>query len=66
MTTALEQHVVDLGGRAPALLASVSEPDLRVLVIEDGAIDRGVLTDELSNHGLDVRTVASLDGASRC
>ena len=64
MTTALEQHVVDLGGRAPALLASVSEPDLRVLVIEDGAIDRGVLTDELSNHGLDVRTVASLDGAS--
>ena len=49
MTTALEQHVVDLGGRAPALLASVSEPDLRVLVIEDGAIDRGVLTDELSN-----------------
>jgi two-component system, OmpR family, response regulator ChvI len=64
MTTALEQHVVDLGGRAPALLASVSEPDLRVLVIEEGAIDRGVLIDDLSNHGLDVRTIASLDGAS--
>jgi two-component system, OmpR family, response regulator ChvI len=64
MTTALEQHVVALGGRAPALLASVSEPDLRVLVIEEGAIDRGVLIDDLSNHGLDVRTIASLDGAS--
>jgi two-component system response regulator ChvI len=62
MTTALEQHVV--GGSAPALLASVSEPDLRVLVIEEGAIDRGVLIDDLSNHGLDVRTIASLDGAS--
>ena len=64
MTTALEQHVVALGSRAPASLASPSEPDLRVLVIEDGAIDRGALTDELSNQGLDVRTVASLDGAS--
>jgi two-component system, OmpR family, response regulator ChvI len=62
MTTALEQHVV--GGSTPALLASVSEPDLRVLVIEEGAIDRGVLIDDLSNHGLDVRTIASLDGAS--
>ena len=65
MTTALEQHVVALGSRAPAQLASVSDPDaILVLVIEEGAIDRGFLTDELSNQGLDVRTVTSLDGAS--
>ena len=63
MTTALE-HVVALAGSAPVQLASVGEADLCALVIEDGATDRGVLIDELSGHGLDVRTVASLDGAS--
>ena len=62
MTTALE-HVVALAGSAPVQLASVGEADLCILVIEDGATDRGVLIDELSGHGLDVRTVASLDDA---
>ena len=34
---------------ASVLLASVSEPDaIRVLLIEDGVIDRGFLTDEMS------------------
>ena len=46
------------------LLASVSEPDaIRVLLIEDGAIDRGFLANELSKQGFAVRTVASLAGA---
>jgi two-component system, OmpR family, response regulator ChvI len=63
MTTALEQHVVALGGRAPAQLASVGEADLCILVIEEGAIYRGVLTDQLSSQGFDVRTIASLDDA---
>jgi two-component system response regulator ChvI len=51
---------------APVLLASVSEePDdaIRVLLIEDGVIDRGFLTDKLSKQGFAVRTVASLAGA---
>jgi two-component system response regulator ChvI len=62
MTAALEQDVVALGGPSSALLASVSEPDaIRVLLIEDGVIDRGFLTDELSKQGFAVRTVA--DGA---
>jgi two-component system response regulator ChvI len=64
MTTALEQDVVTLRAGAPALLASVSEPDaIRVLVIEEASIDRELLTDELSKQGFAVRTVASLAGA---
>jgi two-component system, OmpR family, response regulator ChvI len=63
MTTALEQPVVTLAGGAPAQFASVGEADLCILVIEEGATDRGVLTGELSSQGFDVRTVASLDGA---
>jgi two-component system response regulator ChvI len=63
MTTALEQPVVALAGGALAQLASVGEADLCILVIEEGATDRGVLTDELSSQGFDVRTIASLDGA---
>jgi two-component system response regulator ChvI len=48
----------------PVLLASVSEPDaIRVLLIEDGVIDRGFLTDELSKQGFAVRKIASLTGA---
>ena len=66
MTAALEQEVVALEAPAPAFLASVSEPDaVRVLLIEDGAIDRGFLTDELSKQGFAVRTVASLPAAAR-
>jgi two-component system, OmpR family, response regulator ChvI len=64
MTTALEQDVLTLEACAPVLLVSVSEPDaIRVLLIEDGVIDRGFLTDKLSRQGFAVRTVASLPGA---
>jgi DNA-binding response OmpR family regulator len=49
---------------ASVLLASASEPDaIRVLLIEDGVIDRGFPTDELSKQGFAVQTVASLPGA---
>src|SRR5260370_20558648 len=62
--TAFEQDVVALEAPAPSFRASVSEPDaIRVLLIEEGAIDRGSLTDELSKQGFAVRTVASLTGA---
>src|SRR5260370_10109700 len=62
--TAFEQDVVALEAPPPALLASASEPDaIRVLLIEDGVIDRGFLTDELSKQGFAVRTVASPPGA---
>src|ERR1700732_4396454 len=59
--TAFEQDVVALEAPAPALLASVGEPDaIRVLLIEEGA--RGFLTDELSKQGFAVRKIASLPG----
>jgi two-component system response regulator ChvI len=62
--TAFEQDVVALEASVPVLLASVSEPDaIRVLLIEDGVIDRGFLTDELSKQGFAVRKIASLIGA---
>src|SRR3984893_1056912 len=62
--TAFEQDVVALEAPPPALLASASEPNaIRVLLIEDGVIDRGFLTDELSKQGFAVQTVASLPGA---
>ena len=49
---------------APVLLALVSEPDaIRVLLIEDGAIDRGLLAQELSQRGFAVRELSSLPGA---
>jgi two-component system response regulator ChvI len=61
MTTALEQDVLTLEVGAPVLLV---EPDaIRVLLIEDGVIDRGFLADKLSRQGFAVRTVASLPGA---
>jgi two-component system, OmpR family, response regulator ChvI len=61
MTAALEQDVETLEAPAPAVLASVSEPNaIRVLLIEDGAIARGFMTDELSKQSLAVRTVVSL------
>ena len=53
---------------APVLLASVSEESddaIRVLLIEDGVIDREFLTDTLSRQGFSVRTVASLAAAAR-
>ena len=64
--TAFEQDVVALEAPAPALLASVSEPDaIRVLLIDEDPIDRGFLTDVLSTQGFAVRrfNVASLLGA---
>ena len=63
MSTAFEQDVVALEAPAPALLASVSEPDaIRVLVIEDDPIDHDFLTDELPKQGFTVRRFE--DGAS--
>jgi two-component system response regulator ChvI len=62
--TAFEQDVVALEAPPPALLASASEPNaIRVLLIEDGVIDRGFLADALSKQGFAVQTVASLPGA---
>jgi two-component system response regulator ChvI len=62
--TALEQNVVPQEGPAAAFLASVSEPHaIRVLLIEDGAIDRGFLAQELSQQGFAVREPSSLPGA---
>src|SRR4029077_18305503 len=65
MTAAFDQVAMGLAAGAPVLLASVSEPDaIRVLLIGDGAIDRGFLAERLSKQGFAVRTVASLPGAS--
>jgi two-component system, OmpR family, response regulator ChvI len=64
MTAAFDQVAMGLDAGTPVLLASVSEPDaIRVLFIEDGAIDRGFLANELSKQGFAVQTVASLPGA---
>ena len=55
MTAALEQNVVSLEAPAPAFLASVSEPKaIRVLLIQNGVTDRGLLTDKLSKQGFAV------------
>jgi two-component system response regulator ChvI len=58
---------VTLEAGAPVLLASVSEESdhaIRVLLIEDGAIDRGFLANSLSRQGFAVRELASLPGPS--
>ena len=52
---------------APVLLASISEElddAIRVLLIEEAVIDRGLLADKLSKQGFAVRTVASLPAAA--
>ena len=65
MTAALEQNVVSLEAPAPAFLASVSEPKaIRVLLIQNGVTDRGLLTDKLSKQGFAVLKIASLAGAA--
>ena len=65
MTAAHEQEVETLEAPAPAFLASVSEPGaVRVLLIEDGAIDHGFLANELSKQGFAVRKIASLPAAA--
>jgi two-component system response regulator ChvI len=64
MTDAFDQVAMALDAEASVLSASVNEPDaIRVLLIKDGAIDRGFLTHELSKQGFAVQTVASLAGA---
>src|SRR5258708_23171050 len=63
MTTIFED-VVTLDSGARVLLASVSEPDaIRVLLIGDGAIDRGFLANGLSKQGFAVRQLSSLPDA---
>ena len=65
MTAAFDQVAMGLDAGTPVLLASVSEPDaIRVLLIEDGAIDRGFLANDLSKQGFVVRKLAPLAGAS--
>ena len=62
MTAAFDQVAMGLG--APGVLGSGNEPDaIRVLLINDGAIDPGFLANELSKQGFAVQTVASLVGA---
>ena len=64
MTATFDQVAMGVDAGASVLLGSVNEPDaIRVLLIEDGVIDRGFLTDELSKQGFAVRKIASLAGA---
>jgi len=57
MIAALEQDVATLEAAAPALLASVSEPDaIRVLLFDGNPIHRETLTDELSKQGFAVQS----------
>ena len=58
---------MELEAGASVLFASVNEESddaIRVLLIEDGVIARGFVTDELSKQGFAVRTVASLPAAA--
>jgi hypothetical protein len=49
MTAAFDQVAMGLDAGAPVLLDSVNEPGAtRILLIGDGAIDRGFLANELS------------------
>ncbi len=64
MTATFDQVAIGLDAGAPVLLAPISEPDaIRVLLIGDGAIDRGFLANELSDQGFAVRKLSSLPGA---
>jgi DNA-binding response OmpR family regulator len=63
MTAAFEQVAMGLDASAAALRDSANEPGaIRLLLIGDGAVDRGFLVNELSKQGFAVRTVASLAG----
>jgi two-component system response regulator ChvI len=63
MTSVVEQDAAILDAGVPTLLESVGEADaIRVLLIEDGRVDRGSITDELSKQGFAIRTLS--DGAS--
>src|SRR5258707_15895203 len=64
MTATFDQVAMGLDAGASVLLGSVGESDaIRVLLIEDGAIDRGLLGQELSQRGFAVRELSSLPGA---
>src|SRR3981081_1391517 len=64
MTATFDQVAMGVDAGASVLLGSVGEPDaIRVLLIEDGAIDRGLLAQELSKQGFAVRELSSLPGA---
>ena len=64
MTAAFDQVAMGLDAGTPVPLASISEPDaIRVLLIDDGAIDRGFLANDLSKQGFVVRKLAPLAGA---
>ena len=64
MTAAFDQVAMGLGAGAPVLLDSVNEPGaIRLLLIGDGAIDRGFLVNELSKQGFAVQTGTSLAAA---
>jgi two-component system, OmpR family, response regulator ChvI len=61
MTTAFDQVAATLDAGAPVQLAAVSDPEaIRVLLIEDGAIDLGFLANDLSKQGFAVQKVALL------
>ena len=63
MTAAFDQVVMGLNAGAPVLLGSANEPDAtRILLIEEGAVNRGFLANELSKQGFVVQTVTSLAG----
>ena len=59
MTAAFDQVAMGLDVDA-SVLGSVNEPDaIRVLLIDDGAIDRGFLVNELSRRGFAVQTATN-------
>jgi two-component system response regulator ChvI len=65
MTAAFDQVAMGLEAGASVPLGSVNEPDaIRVLLVKDGAIDRGFLANSLSRQGFAVRELASLPGPS--
>jgi two-component system, OmpR family, response regulator ChvI len=62
--TTVFEDVASLDAGTPVLLAPISEPDaIRVLLIEDGAIGRGLLANDLSKQGFAVRQLSSLPDA---
>jgi two-component system response regulator ChvI len=63
MTAAFDQVAMGLDAGAPVPLDSVNEPGaIRILLIEEGAVNRGFLANELSRQGFAVQTVTSLAG----
>ena len=64
MTAAFDQVAMDLDAGTPVLLDSANDPGaVRILLIEDGALDRGFLASDLSKQGFAVQMVTSLAAA---